>query len=124
MRVVTGMGENDEPREARPFPSKVDERTWRTIRLVMHEGEPGQVDITLLRPSSFVELHRVEVGAEFAMDLADAGVTGMARVLEIGGCPAVEESDDSTTRVVTATFKHHRFFSPRGGRTGGRVPLP
>jgi|GEM_PF-2313878 len=41
------------------------------------------------------------------MDLADVGVSGMARVAAIDPCPEIEEADEATTRVVTATFTHH-----------------
>ncbi len=84
--------------------------TWRKVDLELERDGKVELEVTLLRPTSWLELHGVELGKTVDLNLPELGARGAARVLAIGPCPAIESGDGRTTRVVTATFKHHRGY--------------
>ena len=80
----------------------------RQIDLVMEKPDGGRVDIGLLRFVDWIEAHKAEVGKEIFLDLGHMGARGFARVVAIKTCPpgCFEESEDSSSRFVTGTFRH------------------
>lgn len=103
---VRTLREGQALEQARVPASEINPGTWRLARLVVAEGTDRQVDVTLLRPQSWLELHGVEVGETVELNLPEHSARGPAKVLSIEACPEIEEGDESRTRVVTATFRH------------------
>ena len=82
---------------------EVDEATWRRVDLSMPEGPGGDLEITLLRPSWWVDAAGARAGGTVRLNLPEMGVEGVARVDAIGRCPAIKPGKG---RVVTGTFTH------------------
>lgn len=80
----------------------VDPGSWQSISLIMKK-EGIDIDITLLRPSSWIEAKGVAEGVVIELEMAELDAVGPARVLSLAPCPPIEPGGGS---VVTGTFSH------------------
>lgn len=86
----------------RSFPEP-DAKTWRLLRLVMHQPEGETLAIELLRPTGWINEQRAAVGRTIELDLPELGAAGPAEVLAIEPCPPIQPGPG---QVVTGTFAH------------------
>jgi len=92
---------NEEDRQS--FFPDPDPATWRKLTLEMIKSDGSRLDITLLRPLSWVEESSVESGETIYLDLAELGVQGEALVLTLEPCPTIKPGKGN---VITGTFHH------------------
>jgi hypothetical protein len=80
----------------------------REIVLVMEKPDGGRVDITLICFTEWLESNVARIGKYLFLDLADMGVRGWARVIEINPCPPLElpGTGPHRSQLVTGTFRH------------------
>ncbi|MDR3109284.1 MAG: EndoU domain-containing protein [Planctomycetaceae bacterium] len=77
--------------------------TWRKLTLEMQKSDGKRLDVTLLRPLSWIEESKAEVGATICLDLPEMGAQGQAKILNIEPCPPIKPGKGN---VVTGTFHH------------------
>jgi hypothetical protein len=77
--------------------------TWRKLTLEMFKSDGKRLDITLLRPLSWIAESRAEINAIIHLDLPEMGAQGNAKVLNIEPCPPIKPGKGN---VVTGTFHH------------------
>ncbi len=83
-----------------------DPETWRKITLRMTKSDGHRLDIELLRPLFWLELHEAEPGATIFLDLSEMGAEGVAEVTSIDLCPEIEPDDGRGRPIVTGKFVH------------------
>lgn len=109
-----------------------DPATWRQIELTMEKADGGSLEITLLRPTDWLQAHaemvaelaepgwfianqlllNVEtrdhalVGKTIELDLPELGAAGPARIVRIAASPSIEPRSEDGRQVVTGTFRH------------------
>ncbi len=83
-----------------------DAETWRKITLRMTKDDGHRLDIELLRPLFWLELHEAEPGATISLDLPEMGAQGNAEVVAVEPCPEIEPDDGRGRPIVTGRFIH------------------
>ena len=96
----------DEERRLEHAVDRVVPADWRTVSLTMAKADGHRLDITLLRPTAWLEENRVASGETIQLNLPEMDASGPAKVVSIGPCPAVEPRPTEHHRLVTATFAH------------------
>jgi hypothetical protein len=83
----------------------VNPETWRKIDLVLANPEsPSEVlEITLLRPVTWIDANGCETGAVIPLELEETGISGYAEIKSVSPCPEIEQG---AGRVVLATITH------------------
>jgi hypothetical protein len=76
---------------------------WRILRLTMTKRDGGRLDITLARPTAWIERHAASPGNVIYLDLPEVGAQGEARVTDLTVCPALPPGSG---RLVTGKFVH------------------
>ena len=92
---------NDEERQS--FLPDPDPATWRKLTLEMIKPDGKRLDITLLRPLSWIEGSRATPGTTIYLDLEELGAHGNAKVVAIDPCPPIKPGKGN---VITGTFHH------------------
>jgi hypothetical protein len=80
-----------------------DPVTWRKLTLEMIKSDGKRLDITLLRPLSWIDELQADIGTTIFLDLPELGAQGFAKVLNIESCPPIKPGKGN---VVTGTFHH------------------
>ena len=91
---------NDERQSFLPDP---DPATWRKLTLEMIKPDGKRLNITLLRPLSWIEKSGATLGATICLDLEEMGALGNATVAAIDPCPLIKPGKGN---VITGTFHH------------------
>ena len=99
------IGKNPEidDEDRRSFFPDPDPATWRKLTLEMLKPDGKRLDITLLRPLTWLEESSAEPGATIYLDLAELGAQGNAKVITVEPCPPIKPGKGN---VVTGTFHH------------------
>jgi hypothetical protein len=99
------VGKNPEilDEDRRAFFPDPDPSTWRKLTLEMLKPDGKRLDITLLRPLTWIEESSAEPGATIYLDLAELGAQGNAKVIAVEPCPPIKPGKGN---VVTGTFHH------------------
>ena len=82
--------------------TSVDE-TWEVHDLELYDGRGNPVMVTILRPAGWVDQADGDGDGVFWLDIDEAGIHGIARVVGSRAPPAVA---DGPGRVVLATMAH------------------
>jgi Pretoxin HINT domain len=82
---------------------EVDPATWRRIELVTADAAGGRLEITLLRPSAWVQDVGAVPGRQVPLIMPEMGLDGLAQVVAVRSCPPIQPGPG---RVVTGTFVH------------------
>jgi hypothetical protein len=69
----------------------------------MIKSDGKRLDITLLRPLSWIDELKTTIGSTIFLDLPEMGAQGTAKVLNIEPCPPIKPSKGN---VITGTFHH------------------
>jgi hypothetical protein len=77
--------------------------TWRKLTLEMIKPNGKRLDITLLRPLSWLVESQANTGTTIFLDLPETGAQGFAKVRNIEPCPNIKSGEGN---VVTGTFRH------------------
>jgi hypothetical protein len=77
--------------------------TWRKLTLEMIKFNGKRLDITLLRPLSWISESQANIGTTIFLDLPEMGAQGFAKVLNIEPCPPIKPGKGN---VITGTFHH------------------
>jgi hypothetical protein len=77
--------------------------TWRKLTLEMIKPDGKRLDITLLRPLSWIKESNAQISATIFLDLPEMGAQGLAKVLNIEPCPPIKKGRGN---VITGTFHH------------------
>ncbi|MDR0610181.1 MAG: HNH endonuclease, partial [Planctomycetaceae bacterium] len=77
--------------------------TWRKLTLEMIKSDGKRLDITLLRPLSWIGESQADIGTTIYLDLPEMGAQGFAKVLNIEPCPPIKRGNGN---VITGTFHH------------------
>jgi hypothetical protein len=80
-----------------------DPVTWRKLTLEMIKSDGKRLDITLLRPLSWLAESQANTGTTIFLDLPEMGAQGFAKVLNIEPCPPIKQGKGN---VITGTFHH------------------
>jgi hypothetical protein len=80
-----------------------DPATWRKLTLEMIKSDGKRLDITLLRPLSWISESQADIGTTIYLDLPELGAQGLAKVLNIEPCPLIKPGKGN---VITGTFHH------------------
>ena len=80
-----------------------DPSSWRKLTLEMIKSNGKRLDITLLRPLSWIEEVKAEQGGMIYLDLPEMGAQGDAKVIAIDPCPPIKPGKGN---VITGTFHH------------------
>ncbi|MDR2642642.1 MAG: HINT domain-containing protein, partial [Planctomycetaceae bacterium] len=80
-----------------------DPVTWRKLTLEMIKPNGKRLDITLLRPLSWIGESQAAIGTTIFLDLPELGAQGLAKVLNIEPCPLIKRGKGN---VITGTFHH------------------
>ncbi len=83
----------------------IDRATWRRIDLETDQGGV-KYDLSFLRPLTWLETHGAVEGGTFHLVMPEIGIDGLAHVVRITECPAIEPDDGSGRSVVTGTMSH------------------
>ena len=89
--------------ERQSFFPDPDPTTWRKLTLEMIKPNGKRLDITLLRPLSWIRESGVEPGATIYLDMAELGAQGHAKILTVESCPPIKPGKGN---VITGTFHH------------------
>ncbi|MDR3109282.1 MAG: hypothetical protein LBU65_06285 [Planctomycetaceae bacterium] len=92
---------SDEDRQS--FFPDPEPATWRKLTLEMQKSDGKRLDITLLRPLTWLEESHADIGATIYLDLPEMGAQGQAKVLNIEPCPPIKPGKGN---VITGTFHH------------------
>jgi hypothetical protein len=87
----------------RPLIDEVDPPMWRKLTLKMPKQNGEALNVTLLRPNTWLEDRGVREGAEIILDIPEVGAIGPAVVESVEACPDLSEGRGA---VVTGTFVH------------------
>jgi hypothetical protein len=85
------------------FLSDPEPATWRKLTIEMIKSNGKRLDITLLRPLSWLAESQANTGATIFLDLPEMGAQGFAKVLNIESCPPIKPGKGN---VITGTFHH------------------
>jgi hypothetical protein len=77
--------------------------TWRKLTLEMIKSDGKRLDITLLRPLSWIKESNAQISATIFLDLPEMGSQGLAKVVNIEPCPPIKKGRGN---VITGTFHH------------------
>jgi hypothetical protein len=77
--------------------------TWRKLTLEMIKPNGKHLDITLLRPLSWLAASQANTGTTIFLDLPEMGAQGFAKVRNIEPCPPIKSGKGN---VITGTFHH------------------
>jgi hypothetical protein len=77
--------------------------TWQKLTLEMFKPDGKRLDITLLRPLSWITESQADIGTTIFLDLPEMGAQGQAKVLNIEPCPPIKKGKGN---VITGTFHH------------------
>jgi hypothetical protein len=77
--------------------------TWRKLTLEMIKPNGKRLDITLLRPLSWLAASQANTGTTIFLDLPEMGAQGFAKVRNIEPCPPIKPGQGN---VITGTFHH------------------
>src|SRR5262249_38612421 len=82
----------------------VDAATCRTVSIEMNDpyGYPDTLVAKYMRDESWVRDHHLERGATITVTIDELGISGPARVTDIGGCTI----EPGTGCLVTGTLSH------------------
>ena len=92
-----------------------DPATWRKLTLEMVKSNGGVLDIEMIRPVKWIEVHGAAVGKTIELDLPELGAKGPAKVTSIGECPDIIPG---LGQVVISTFAHpasHKILNVKIG---------
>ncbi|MCC6678160.1 MAG: hypothetical protein IT436_13545 [Phycisphaerales bacterium] len=101
---------------------QIDPDTWRTVEMRLQDAQRGTVRVTLLRPLDWFLTTGVRTGSQFTLALTELGISGTARVVNIGPCPAVQ-TPVGGGQVVTGTFVTERAEIVRVWLKGSTEPI-
>ncbi|EDL57111.1 type IV secretion protein Rhs [Gimesia maris] len=76
---------------------------WRLVSVRMLKPDGTYFEAELLRPLSWISLHRAKPGAVIQLNMPEMYVVGAAEVLSISDCPPIDPGDGP---VVISTFKN------------------
>jgi len=76
---------------------------WRKLTLRAPKRDGTVADVVLLRPLTWLNKQRGEVGGTVFISVPECGIDGNAEVLEIDPCPEILPGEG---RVITGTFRH------------------
>lgn len=88
------------------FGTEVDEHTWRKLTLTASKKDGSIADVTLLRPTWWLEKQEAKHGGRIEISVPECGIEGIARIHAIEPCPSIKPRPGPEFQVVTATFKH------------------
>lgn len=77
------------------------QETWAKLSATVVREDGAVVDMELIRPRSWVEANRFEVGAEMQVSLPELKVAGRVTITAIADCPEILDGDGS---IVTGRF--------------------
>jgi hypothetical protein len=77
--------------------------TWRKLTLEMIKPDGKRLDVTLLRPISWIAESNAKVGNTIFLDLPEMGAQGQAKILNVEPCPPIKPGKGN---VITGTFHH------------------
>ena len=87
------------------FP-EIEPANWRLVTLEMPKQDGSRLDISLARPSEWIEVKCIASGATIDLDLPEMGAEGPARVRSVAPCPTPGPKPDPRSRLVTGLFRH------------------
>jgi hypothetical protein len=99
------IGKNPEltDSERSTFLPDPESATWRKLTLEMIKPDGKRLDITLLRPLSWIKESNAQISATIFLALPEMGAQGLAKVLNIESCPPIKKGRGN---VITGTFHH------------------
>jgi len=97
------MGRNPDPTDTERNISQPDSATWRKVELRMQKATGKTLDITLLRPTTWIESTGAVVHKTIHLDMHEMDAVGPAEVVAIQPCPEIKPGPG---QVVTGTFSH------------------
>jgi hypothetical protein len=100
---AVGMNPELTDSERSAFLPDPEPATWRKLTLEMIKPNGKRLDITLLRPLSWIGESQADIGATIYLDLPEMGAQGLAKVLNIEPCPPIKHGKGN---VITGTFHH------------------
>lgn len=81
----------------------IDPRTWRNLELVMTKPDGGKLEMSLLRPTWWIQQVGAEAGKTINLSIPEMQLSGPTKVLSIKPMKPEPARGDG---VVTGTFKH------------------
>ena len=90
-------------KERSEFFADPDPATWRKLSLAMTKSDGKRLDVTLLRPLTWIEKTGAEQGQTIYLNLPEMGAVGDANVITIDPCPPIKPGKGN---VITGTFHH------------------
>jgi len=93
---------------------------WRKLTLRAPKRDGTVADVVLLRPLTWLNQQRGEVGGTVFISVPECGIDGNAEVLEIDPCPEILPGEG---RVITGTFRHQVLASISLSIAGQAEPI-
>ena len=97
------LAESPTGEEDLQFGSDIIPSEWRKLTLRAPKRDGTVADVVLLRPLTWLNQQRGEVGGTVFISVPECGIDGNAEVLEIDPCPVILPGEG---RVITGTFRH------------------
>ncbi len=97
------LAESPTGEEDLQFGSDIIPSEWRKLTLRAPKRDGTVADVVLLRPLTWLNQQRGEVGGTVFISVPECGIDGNAVVLEIDPCPEILPGEG---RVITGTFRH------------------
>jgi hypothetical protein len=90
--------------------SKIEDATWRSVELEYTHDSGDTTNITLLRPTAWLDAIGAEPGSSIWLEMPELHIHGDARVVCVGPIPEIYKVDDREIspdvyeRTITGTF--------------------
>ncbi|MFO0975266.1 MAG: polymorphic toxin-type HINT domain-containing protein [Planctomycetaceae bacterium] len=115
------LAESPTGEEDLQFGSDIIPSEWRKLTLRAPKRDGTVADVVLLRPLTWLNQQRGEVGGTVFISVPECGIDGNAEVLEIDPCPEILPGEG---RVITGTFRHQVSASISLSIAGQAEPIP
>jgi len=93
------MGRNPDPTDAERNIPEPDSATWRKVELRMQKANGKMLDITMLRPTTWIESTGAALNKPIYLDLEEMDAVGPAEVVAIRPCPAIKAGPGQIVRL-------------------------
>jgi hypothetical protein len=80
---------------------------WRSLDLEMPKPDCSIAELTVLRPLWWIEQTGAKPGETVDLGMHEIGISGMAKVLNIGRCEVNSRDNPKGSQIVIGKIKHH-----------------